>query len=123
MFPLLSLITLLPLIGGIVVLLLPRERLSIIRWTALAFAWADLMIVLGLALAYSQTVPNFSSSIVGLSQTATYFTAVHEQATWIVTPGFNLNYSLDVDCISLLLVALISLLTLLCISASFRVEQ
>ena len=54
MFPLLSLITFLPLIGGIVALLLPRERLNVIRWTALAFAWADLMIVLGLALARGQ---------------------------------------------------------------------
>ena len=123
MFPLLSLITFLPLIGGIVVLLLPRERLNVIRWTALAFAWADLMIVLGLALAYSQTIPNFSSTIVGATPTATYFATVHEQATWIVTQGFNLSYSLDVDGISLLLVALTSLLTVVCLAASFRIEQ
>src|SRR5437660_1278944 len=123
MFPLLSLITFLPLIGGIVALLLPRERLNVIRWTALAFAWADLMIVLGLALAYSQTISNFNSTIVGAGPTATYFATVHEQAAWIVTPGFNLSYSLDVDGISLLLVALTSLLTVVCIAASFHIEQ
>ena len=61
MFPLLSLITFLPLIGGIVVLFLPRERLRVIRWTALGFAWADLMIVLGLVLGYSQAVPGFNA--------------------------------------------------------------
>src|SRR3984893_73631 len=123
MFPLLSLITFLPLIGGIVALLLPRERLNVIRWTALTFAWAELMIVLGLALAYSQTISSFSSTIVGAGSTATYFATVHEQAAWIVTTGFNLSYSLDVDGISILLVALTSLLTVVCIAASFHIEQ
>jgi NADH-quinone oxidoreductase subunit M len=123
MFPLLSTITFLPLIGGIVVLFLPRERLSVIRWTALAFAWADLLIVLGLMLGYSQAVPNFAATIVGASPTATFYSTVHEQLTWILTPGFSLNYSLDVDGISLLLVALTSLLTVVCIGASFKVEQ
>lgn len=123
MFPLLSLITFLPLIGGIVVLFLPRERLRIIRWTALGFAWADLMIVLGLALGYSQAVPGFNATIVGAGATAAYYSVVHEQVTWIATQGFSLNYSLDVDGISLLLVALTSLLTVVCIGASFRVEQ
>lgn len=123
MFPLLSLITFLPLIGGIVVLFLPRERLSFIRWTALAAAWADLLIVLGLVLGYSQAVPNFAATIVGASPTATFYSTVHEQLSWIITPGFSLNYSMDVDGISLLLVALTSLLTVVCIGASFRIEQ
>ncbi|GAC1565963.1 MAG: NADH-quinone oxidoreductase subunit M [Ktedonobacteraceae bacterium] len=123
MFPLLSLITFLPLIGGIAVLCLPRERVRVIRWTALGFAWADLMIVLGLALGYSQAVPNFNATIVGAGATAAYYATVHEQVTWIATQGFSLNYSMDVDGISLLLVALTSLLTVVCIGASFRIEQ
>ena len=123
MFPLLSLIVFLPLIGGIVVLLLPGTQLSLIRWIALAFAWVDLLVVLGLALGYSQAVPGFAAAIVGASPTATYFTNVHEQISWIVTQGFSLNYSLDVDGISLLLVALTSLLTVVCIAASFKLEQ
>src|ERR1700694_706070 len=123
MFPLLSQITFLPLIGGMVVLFLPRERLRVIRWTALGFAWADLMIVLGLALGYSQAVPGFNATIVGAGATATYYSVAHEQVTWIATQGFSLNYSMDVDGISLLLVALTSLLTVVCIGASFRVEQ
>src|SRR5712691_2464219 len=123
MFPLLSLITFLPLIGGIVVLFLPRESLRVIRWTALGFAWVDLMIVLGLALGYSQAVPGFNATIVGAGATAAYYSVVHEQVAWIATQGFSLNYSMDVDGISLLLVALTSLLTVVCIGASFRVEQ
>ncbi len=123
MFPLLSLITFLPLIGGIVVLFLPRESLRVIRWTALGFAWVDLMIVLGLALGYSQAVPGFNATIVGAGATAAYYSVVHEQVTWIATQGFSLNYTMDVDGISLLLVALTSLLTVVCIGASFRIEQ
>lgn len=123
MFPLLSLITFLPLIGGIVVLFLPRESLRVIRWTALGFAWVDLLIVLGLALGYSQAVPGFNATIVGAGTTAAYYSLVHEQVTWIATQGFSLNYSMDVDGISLLLVALTSLLTVVCIGASFRIEQ
>src|SRR5579859_4102988 len=123
MFPLLSLITFLPLIGGIVVLFLPRERLRMIRWTALGFAWADLLIVLGLVLGYSQAVPGFNATIVGAGPTAAYYAVVHEQVTWIASQGFSLNYSMDVDGISLLLVALTSLLTVVCIGASFRIEQ
>jgi NADH-quinone oxidoreductase subunit M len=123
MFPLLSLIIFLPLIGGIAVLLLPGERLGLVRWIALAFAWVDLMVVLGLALAYSQAVPNFAAAIVGAGPTATYYATVHEQLSWVVTQGFSLNYSLDVDGISLLLIALTSLLTVVCIGASFRIDQ
>ena len=43
MFPLLSLVTFLPLLGGIVVLFFPKERLNLIRWTALGVAWTDLI--------------------------------------------------------------------------------
>ena len=65
MFPLLSLITFLPLLGGIVILFLPKERLNLIRWTALSVAWIDLVIVLGLMLAYSQANLASGSTIVG----------------------------------------------------------
>ena len=40
---------------------------------------------------------------------------------WI--PAYGINYSLDVDGISLLLVLLTSLLTMVCVGASFRVER
>ncbi len=123
MFPLLSLITFLPLLGGIVVLFFPREQLNLIRWTALGVAWADLLIVLGLMLGYSQANLAAGSTIVGSLPTSTFFANVNEQVTWISTAGFTLNYSLGVDGISILLVALTALLTVVCIGASFRVDQ
>jgi NADH-quinone oxidoreductase subunit M len=123
MFPLLSLITFLPLLGGIVILFFPKERPDLVRWTALGVAGVDLLIVLGLMLAYSQANLAVSSTIVGSSPTSTFFSDVNEQMTWISTSGFSLNYSLGIDGISLLLVALTALLTVVCIGASFRVEQ
>jgi NADH-quinone oxidoreductase subunit M len=119
MFPLLSLITFLPLLGGIAVLLIPRRQENVIRWTALGVAWADLMLVLGLVLAYSQANLTVSSNIVGSAPSSTFL--FNEQLTWI--SGLGINYSLGVDGISLLLVALTSLLTVVCIGASFRIEQ
>jgi len=118
----LSLITFLPLLGGIVILFFPKERLNLIRWTALGVAWVDLLIVLGLMLAYSQANLAAGSTIVGSSPTSTFFANVSEQVTWISTPGFTLNYGLGVDGISLLLVALTTLLTVVCIAASFKIE-
>src|SRR5437588_393163 len=115
MFPLLSLITFLPLLGGIAILLIPRRQEKIIRWTALGVAWSDLMLVLGLMLAYSQANQRVSSSIVGSAPSSTFL--FNEQLTWI--SGLGINYSLGVDGISLLLVALTSLLTVVCIGASF----
>src|SRR5579883_2823155 len=89
------------------------------RWTALGFAWADLMLVLGLMLAYSQANLTVSSTIIGSAPSSTFL--FNEQFTWI--SGIGINYSLGVDGISLLLVALTSLLTVVCIGASFRIEQ
>ena len=122
MFPLLSLIIFLPLLGGIVVLFFPKERLTLIRWTALIVASGDLLLVLGLILAYSQANLAAGSTIVGSSPTSTFFANVSEQVTWISTPGFILNYGLGVDGISLLLVVLTSLLTVVCIAASFKID-
>jgi len=119
MFPLLSLITFLPLLGGIAILLIPRGQENVVRWTALGVAWADLMLVLGLMLAYSQANLSVSSTIIGSAPSSTFL--FDEQLTWI--SGIGINYSLGVDGISLLLVALTSLLTVVCIGASFRIEQ
>ncbi len=122
MFPLLSLITFLPLLGGIVILFFPKERFNLIRWTALSVAWANLLIVLGLMLAYSQANLASGSTIIGSSPTSTFFANVSEQVNWISTPGFTLQYGLGVDGISLLLVALTTLLTVVCIAASFKID-
>src|SRR6266704_2575356 len=119
MFPILSIITFLPLLGGIAILFIPKEHVSAMRWTALAVAWMDLLLALVLILGYSQADVTASSPAIGNAPNGTFL--YNEQITWIASLG--INYSLGVDGISLLLVTLTTLLTLVCIGASFRIEQ
>ncbi len=112
MFPLLTTITFLPLVGGIALLFLPKEQPGAIRWTALGVAGANLLLALILLLGYSQS--NVSATFTGTF----LFT---EKLTWISSLG--INYSLGVDGISVLLVVLTALLTPICVLASFPIEQ
>ncbi len=118
-FPILSIIIFLPLLGGIAILFIPKEQVSAMRWTALAVAWMDFLLALVLVLAYTQAGVSSASAIIGSAPNGTFL--YNEQLRWITALG--INYSLGVDGISLLLVALTTLLTLVCIGASFRIEQ
>ena len=122
MFPLLSTIVFLPLLGGIIVLLLPERARGAIRGIALGAALIDLLFVFGLFLVYSQSNLAASSLIIGASPSST-FQNLNETVALVSTSTFKLSYSLGVDGISLLMVALTSLLTVVCIGASFRIEQ
>lgn len=101
-----------PLLGAIVVLLLPGNRFGAIRWTALIFAAIELVLTVVMGLLYGASTA--SADILGTVQ-------LRENLTWI--PAIGINYSLGVDGISLLLVILTALLTLVSIGASFRIEQ
>ncbi len=118
MFPILSIITFLPLAGGIAILCIPGKRLSAIRWTAVGIAWMNLLLALALMLAYSQAGVTSTTQAFGSAPNGTFL--FNEKVTWIASLG--INYSLGVDGISLLLVVLTTLLTLVCIGASFRIE-
>ena len=100
--PLLSLITFIPLAGALVIAFLPRERLDLIRWAALAtslLAWAvSLLLVVG----FDRSMPGFQFG---------------EVADWV--PAFGIQYKLGVDGISLALVVLTTTLTWISILASF----
>src|SRR5215469_1870853 len=119
MFPILSIITFLPLLGGIVILFFPKERLSAIRWTALGIAWMDLLLAIVLMLVYLQANAAAGGTTPGNTPSSTFL--FNEYVPWVSVLG--INYSLGVDGISLLLVVLTSLLAVVCIGASFRIEQ
>src|SRR5437588_6630900 len=119
MYPILSIITFLPLVGGIAILFIPKNQLIAIRWTAFAVACVNLFQALELMLAYSQANVSSTSPVAAGAPNSTFL--VNEQLSWI--PSVGINYSLGVDGISLLLVTLTALLTLVCIGASFGVEQ
>lgn len=123
MFPVLSTIVFLPLLGSIAILLVPARLRTVIRQIALGVAVLDALFVFGLVLAYSQANLAASSSIIGAAFNSTFLTAVSEQVPLVATGSLRLDYSLGVDGISLLLVALTSLLSLVCLAASWRVEQ
>ena len=119
----LSTIVWLPLLGGIIVLLIPERFKNALRWIAFCTALLDLVFVFVLSLLYSQANLSASSSIIGATFNSTFLSSVSEQVPLVSTGSFTLNYGLGVDGISLLLVALTSLLTIICIAASFRIEQ
>src|SRR6266487_3217975 len=119
MFPILSIITFLPLLGGIVILFFPKAQLSAIRWTALGIAWMNLLLAIVLMLVYLQANATAGgTTAVNVPSSTSLF---NEYVPWVSALG--INYSLGVDGISLLLVVLTALLTLVCIGASFRIEQ
>jgi NADH-quinone oxidoreductase subunit M len=119
----LSTIIFLPLVGGIIALLIPGRFKNVIRWTALSVAIIELLLVVALTLLYSQANLFASSSIIGASFSSTFLSSVSEQVPIVSTGTFTLGYGLGVDGISLLMVLLTSLLTAVCIAASFKVER
>ncbi len=102
----LSLILWLPLAGALVLLFVPRERVETIRLLALATSLVTFGLSVGAVLA-------FDRSHAGAMQFV-------EQRPWI--PSIGASYHLGVDGLSLPLVVLTTLLTLLCIVYSWRVD-
>jgi NADH-quinone oxidoreductase subunit M len=100
--PVLSLVTFLPLVGVLVIALLPRDNLSAIRRTALLTALATWIVSLAM-------LAGFQADFAGFQFV--------ESGAWI--PAFGINYSLGADGISVALVVLTTTLTWISILASF----
>jgi NADH-quinone oxidoreductase subunit M len=100
--PLLSIVTFVPLIGCIVIALLPRERLGAIRGAAFITAIVAWVASLGLLAGFDPSAAGFQ---------------FREQADWV--PAFGIQYKLGIDGISLALVVLTTTLTAISILASF----
>ncbi|MEE2777309.1 MAG: NADH-quinone oxidoreductase subunit M [Acidobacteriota bacterium] len=98
-YPVLSVTTFLPLVGAVLVLVLPERRA---RWVALATA----VLALGASAPLYRT---FDKSSTGLQ--------FIEQRAWI--PTWNIDYSMGVDGISVLFIFLATILTILCVGASW----
>ena len=100
-YPVLTVITFLPLVGGLILLLMRGERL--IRWTSLLITSATLLLALPL-------LTNFDKS--------TYHMQFVEIHPWIAAWG--IEYAVGVDGISVLFVVLAALLSVLCVAVSWR---
>ncbi len=102
----LTVITWLPIVGLVVILLLPRGQAALAKGVALAAAGGTLVLSWGLLGSFdrSSAEPQFT-----------------EQATWI--PELGMTYSLGVDGLSYPLVLLTTLLTVVALIASLKVDS
>ncbi|NBW32031.1 MAG: NADH-quinone oxidoreductase subunit M [bacterium] len=100
--PILSLIIFLPLLGALGVAFLPSSRPSLIRFAALGVSLITFALSLGMLLGIRAQSGEFAFS---------------EQLSWI--PSFGITYHLGVDGLSGALVVLTTLLSWICILASF----
>jgi NADH-quinone oxidoreductase subunit M len=103
---LLTLILFSPVVGGVLLLLIPRERLQAIRWAALLVSLIPLGLALYLWFAYQPGVQGYQFV---------------EQAIWYEAIGSS--YHLGVDGISVPMVMLTTLLTPLAILISWSIED
>ena len=104
-FPVLSWMIFLPLVGMVAVMLLPREAKRALRWTSVAFTAAPLVLSLLMLAGFDWARADMQFV---------------ERFSWI--PPLNIQYALGVDGISVPLVLLTTLLSLLCVVASFNIE-
>jgi NADH-quinone oxidoreductase subunit M len=100
--PILSAIVFTPLIGALLIAVVPRDRADLVRGLALGTALVTLALSLLAAAAFSATQPGFQYV---------------ETADWI--PSFGIQYKLGMDGLSLLLVVLTTTLTAISLLASF----
>jgi len=92
----LTLLTFFPLVGVLVLLFIPSDRKSAIRWTALGATLVTFFISLWV-------LTKFDASNVDLQLVAKY--------DWITVAGWNIQYHLGLDGLSILLVLLTAFLT------------
>jgi NADH-quinone oxidoreductase subunit M len=109
-FPILSLTTFLPLVGVVLILILPRRDPALLarnaRWIALWTSLVTFVLSLFIWIGFDPTTPEFQFV---------------EQADWL--PSINIAYHMGVDGISLFFVLLSTFLTVLSILASWQAIQ
>ncbi len=104
--PALSLLTFLPLIGGIIILFTKKENSQLHRTVSTVFAGVTFLLSLGL-------LTKFDSSLATMQ--------FIEKIPWIAT--FNIEYHLGVDGLSFPLVLLTTFLSLISIIASYGIDK
>ena len=106
---LLSLVTFFPILGVLVILLLPGDRPNPIRWTAVVAAAITFLLSLAMLARFQPGDPNLQLVV---------------RLPWIRVAGWEIEYHLGVDGLSLLLVLLTTFLTpIALVSAWTAVEE
>ncbi len=102
----LSAIVFIPLLGALVIGLVPSQRVAVIRWLAVVFSAIPLALSI---LLYA----GFNYRDAGLQFV--------EKTSWVALPSVGVSYFLGVDGLSLPLVLLTGLLTVVAVLASFNI--
>ncbi len=106
-FPILSFLTFFPLVGALVILVLPREQRNWIRWTALITTIPPLIAAIKLYAAFDT------------SSAALQF--IEGPYDWI--PAFNIQYFMGADGLSMPMILLTPLICFVCILASWNIKK
>nr|MBN1229410.1 NADH-quinone oxidoreductase subunit M [Anaerolineae bacterium] len=106
----LTLVTFIPLLGAVVIMLLPRKP-NLVRWTALVFSLVPLAVAVWMWFAFQQ------KPCTDIAAEACF----EQQATWF--PILNASYHLGVDGISVTMVLLTALLSPLAVIISWSITE
>jgi NADH-quinone oxidoreductase subunit M len=114
--PILSIITFTPLLGAMVLAVIPSHQVKLIRRVALGFALVAWVMSLGLlaAFAFAPASSNIIPFASGFGATSFQFIEAHN---WI--PTFGIQYKVGIDGLSVLMVVLTTTLSWISILASF----
>jgi len=102
----LTLLTFVPAAGAVLILLLPGNNKTAIRWTAVATTGICLVLAVWLFQAFDRSVAGMQFQV---------------QHAWIAS--FNINYFVGTDGLSVTMVLLTALLAFLCIAASWSIDK
>ena len=119
-FPILSLITFLPIIGMIVVLALPKTRGTLVK--SITIFVTGLQVVLALVI-----LGSYNYSLGGINDPSSF--QFMEKFTWINITGFSwigqikIDYFLGIDGLSVLMVLLTAIITFVAAISSWNIEK
>lgn len=102
-YPILSTVIFLPIFGALWIFLIKRNSETFIKWMALTVSFVTFILSIPLFSSFDKTTANMQ------------FTETHD---WV--PSWGIKYALGVDGISVLFVLLSTLLTILCVTVSWK---
>ncbi|TFG98259.1 MAG: NADH-quinone oxidoreductase subunit M [Calditrichales bacterium] len=109
---LLSLVIFIPIIGAMIILFLPKKNLSMIKWVSAVITFIPLVLTTYMWMQYNY-------SMTGINNEAQFQFVEH--TSWI--SAFNIEYFIGVDGLSFPMVWLTTLLSFLCIFASWNIDK
>jgi len=106
-FPYLSFLTFFPLVGALIILVLPRDRHNLIRWTALLTTVPPLIAACALYANFDRTISTLQF--------------IEGPYPWI--PTFHIEYFMGTDGISMPMILLTPLIAFVCILSSWNIKK